>query len=116
MRLIEYFLLFNLLYVAAYKNEQCQRTADEQLIWEYYVGRSYRIGAYQEVEAEYGPTNATITCIGVDSLSEENNGAMWVTSGGIGYNFINIKFRSKYSRGLRYRVYVYGKPYSNRLS
>ncbi|XP_046145391.1 uncharacterized protein LOC114879710 isoform X2 [Osmia bicornis bicornis] len=65
----------------------------------------------QEVEAEYGPTSATITCIGVDSLSDENNGAMWVTSGGIGYNFIKIKFRSKYSRGLHYRVYVYGKPH-----
>ncbi|XP_076618837.1 uncharacterized protein LOC143340575 isoform X2 [Colletes latitarsis] len=65
----------------------------------------------QEVEAEYGPTNVTITCIGVDSLSDENNGVMWVTSGGIGHNFIRIKFRSKYSRGLRYRVYVYGKPY-----
>ncbi|XP_015432668.1 PREDICTED: uncharacterized protein LOC107188817 [Dufourea novaeangliae] len=64
-----------------------------------------------EVEAEYGPTGATITCIGVDSLSNENNGAMWVTSGGIGYNFIRLKFRSKYSRGLHYRVYVYGKPH-----
>ncbi|XP_017798311.1 PREDICTED: uncharacterized protein LOC108579316 [Habropoda laboriosa] len=116
MRLVGLFLLLSLLYVAAYKNEQCQRRTDEQLIWEYDVRRSYRIGAYQEVEAEYGPTGATITCIGVDSLSEENNGAMWVTSGGIGYNFIKIKFRSKYSRGLHYRVYVYGKPHSIRKS
>ncbi|XP_054002159.1 uncharacterized protein LOC128888954 [Hylaeus anthracinus] len=91
--------------------DQCQRRTDEQLIWEYDVRRSYRIGGYQEVEAEYGPTNATITCIGVDPVSDENNGAMWVTSGGIGHNFIKIKFRSKYSRGLRYRVYVYGKPH-----
>lgn len=65
----------------------------------------------QEVEAEYGPADVTITCIGVDSLSDENNGAMWVTSGGIGYNFIKIKFKSKYSRGFHYRVYVYGKPH-----
>ncbi|XP_076618836.1 uncharacterized protein LOC143340575 isoform X1 [Colletes latitarsis] len=92
-------------------DDQCQWRTDEQLIWEYDVRRSYRIGGYQEVEAEYGPTNVTITCIGVDSLSDENNGVMWVTSGGIGHNFIRIKFRSKYSRGLRYRVYVYGKPY-----
>ena len=111
MGLFLLFLALNVLFATAYKNEYCQRRADDQVIWEYDVRRSYRIGAYQEVEAEYGPTSATITCIGVDSLSDENNGAMWVTSGGIGYNFIKIKFRSKYSRGLHYRVYVYGKPH-----
>ncbi|XP_031776505.1 uncharacterized protein LOC100863133 [Apis florea] len=112
MRFVAFFLLSNLLIiVVAYKKEQCQRRTGEELIWEYDVRRPYRIGAYQEVEAEYGPADVTITCIGVDSLSDENNGAMWVTSGGIGYNFIKIKFKSKYSRGFHYRVYVYGKPH-----
>lgn len=104
-------LALHVLVAGAQRHEQCQRGPDEQLIWEYEVRRSYTIGGYQEVEADYGPTSATITCIGVNSLSDENNGAMWVTSGGIGYNFIKIKFRSKYFRGLHYRVYVYGKPY-----
>ncbi|XP_076663700.1 uncharacterized protein LOC143366471 [Andrena cerasifolii] len=111
MILVPLLLALNVLVASGQRSEQCQRRTDGQLIWEYDVRRSYRIGGYQEVEAEYGPTRATITCIGFDSLSEENNGAMWVTSGGIGYNFIKIKFRSKYSRGLHYRVYVYGKPH-----
>ncbi|KAG7207975.1 hypothetical protein KM043_009555 [Ampulex compressa] len=91
---------------------ECSGRTEDELIWEYDVRRSYRIGVYQEVEAEYGPTSATITCIGIDSLSDEDNGAVWVTSGGIGHNFIKLKFQSKYSRGLRYRVFVYGKPIS----
>lgn len=111
MRFVAVLLLLNLLVAAAFRKERCERNTDEQLIWEYDVRRSYRIGAYQEVEAEYGPADVTITCMGVDSLSDESNGAMWVTSGGIGYNFIKIKFRSKYSRGLHYRVYLYGKPH-----
>ncbi|XP_076278656.1 uncharacterized protein LOC143208273 [Lasioglossum baleicum] len=110
MILIAVFLAFNVL-VATERTDQCRSRTDEQLIWQYDVRRSYRIGGYQEVEADYGPTSATITCIGVDSLSEEDNDTMWVTSGGIGHNFIRIKFRSKYSRGLHYRVYVYGKPH-----
>lgn len=78
MKFVVFFLLFNSLIciVVAYKKEQCQRRTGEELIWEYDVRRPYRIGAYQEVEAEYGPADVTITCIGVDSLSDENNGAI----------------------------------------
>ncbi|XP_033338833.1 uncharacterized protein LOC117227572 [Megalopta genalis] len=111
MILIAVFLAFNVLVATAERIDQCRSRTNEQLIWQYNVRRSYRIGGYQEVVADYGPTGATITCIGVDSLSEEDNDGMWVTSGGIGHNFIRIKFRSKYSRGLHYRVHVYGKPH-----
>jgi hypothetical protein len=61
------------------------------------------------VEADYGPTDARITCIHFNSLSDEDNDAAWVTDGGIGHNFVKVKFRSKYSRGLLYSVVVYGR-------
>ncbi|EFN84606.1 hypothetical protein EAI_12757 [Harpegnathos saltator] len=61
-----------------------------------------------EVEAEYGPTDANITGIRIDSLSKRDNDAAWVTSGGIGHNYVKLKFRSKRSRGLHYRVCLYG--------
>lgn len=64
----------------------------------------------QEVEADYGPTNVRITCIRYNSLSDEDNSAIWITSGGIGHDFVKLKFRSKYSRGFHYRVFVYGQP------
>ncbi|EZA48325.1 hypothetical protein DMN91_008528 [Ooceraea biroi] len=89
---------------------ECERGAGDELIWEYDVRRPHRIGGYQEVEADYGPTDATITCIRFNSLSDEDNGGAWVTFGGVGHNFVKLKFRSKYSRGLRYRVFVYGQP------
>ncbi|XP_011881587.1 PREDICTED: uncharacterized protein LOC105569602 isoform X2 [Vollenhovia emeryi] len=89
---------------------ECQQGADDELIWEYDVRRPHRTGSYQEVEADYGPTGARITCIGFNSLSDEDNGAAWVTAGGIDHNFVKLKFRSKYSRGLHYRVHVYGRP------
>ncbi|KYN29932.1 PREDICTED: uncharacterized protein LOC108760290 isoform X2 [Trachymyrmex cornetzi] len=90
---------------------ECQEGVDDELIWEYAVRRPYRIGGYQEVEADYGPTDAKITCIRINSLSDdEDNGTAWVTAGGIGYNFVKLKFWSKYSRGLHYRVLVYGRP------
>lgn len=70
----------------------------------------------QEVEADYGPTDVRITCIRYNSLSDEDNGAIWITSGGIGHDFVKLKFRSKYSRGLHYRVFVYGQPTLRRSS
>ncbi|XP_032664542.1 uncharacterized protein LOC116841107 [Odontomachus brunneus] len=88
--------------------EVCRQGVGDELIWEYDVRRPQRSGGYQEVDAEYGPTEARITCIRIDSLSEEENGAAWVTLGGIGSNYVKLKFRSRYSRGLHYRVYVYG--------
>nr|XP_012221791.1 PREDICTED: uncharacterized protein LOC105671862 [Linepithema humile] len=96
--------------------EECQQSANDELIWEYDVRRPHRIGGYQEVEADYGPTNARITCIRFNSLSDEDNDAVSITSGGIGYNFVKLKFKSKYSRGLRYRVFVYGQPTLRRSS
>lgn len=71
--------------------------------------RIYFFDCNQEVEADYGPTNVRITCIRYNS-SDEDNSAIWITSGGIGYNFVKLKFRSKYSRGFHYRVFVYGQP------
>ncbi|XP_024873651.1 uncharacterized protein LOC143908023 [Temnothorax americanus] len=89
---------------------ECRQDADDELIWEYDVRRPHRTGGYQEVEADYGPTDARITCIRFNSLSDDDNGAAWVTAGGIGHDFVKLKFRSKYSRGLHYRVLVYGRP------
>lgn len=88
---------------------ECQEGADDELLWEYGVRRPHRIGGYQEVEEDYGPTDARITCIRFNSLSDEDNDAAWVTAGGIGHNFVKVKFRSKYSRGLLYSVVVYGR-------
>ncbi|XP_072755818.1 uncharacterized protein [Anoplolepis gracilipes] len=97
--------------------ENCQKNVDDdELIWEYDVRRPHRTGAYQEVEADYGPTDVRITCIKYDSLSDEDNSAIWITSGGIGHDFVRLKFRSKYSRGLHYRVFVYGQPTLRRNS
>ncbi|XP_011636326.1 uncharacterized protein LOC105426699 [Pogonomyrmex barbatus] len=89
--------------------DQCRQGVDDELIWDYNVRRPLRMGDYQEVETDYGPTDVRITCIWLNSLSENNDGA-WITAGGIGYNFVKLKFRSKYSRGLHYRVLVYGRP------
>lgn len=116
MRLRLPMLLLLLLSLAiAREVENCQhRGVDDELIWEYDVRRPHRIGGYQEVEADYGPTNVRITCIRYNSLSDEDNGAIWITSGGIGHDFVKLKFRSKYSRGLHYRVFVYGQPTSRR--
>ncbi|CAL1675307.1 unnamed protein product [Lasius platythorax] len=94
----------------------CQQGVDDELIWEYDVRRPHRTGGYQEVEADYGPTDVRITCIRYNSLSDEDNGAIWITSGGIGHDFVKLKFRSKYSRGLHYRVFVYGQPTLRRSS
>ncbi|GAB1869590.1 hypothetical protein CAJAP_10669 [Camponotus japonicus] len=97
--------------------ENCQKGVDDnELIWEYDVRRPHRIDGYQEVEADYGPTNVRITCIRYNSLSDEDNSAIWIASGGIGHNFVKLKFRSKYSRGFHYRVFVYGQPLRSSLS
>ncbi|KAL0100441.1 hypothetical protein PUN28_019643 [Cardiocondyla obscurior] len=95
---------------AAQRVGECPRGVGEELIWEYDVRRPHRAGSYQEVEENYGPTDARITCIHFNSLSDEDNGAAWVAAGGIGHDFVRLKFRSKYSRGLHYRVLVYGLP------
>ncbi|XP_014470913.1 PREDICTED: uncharacterized protein LOC106742472 isoform X2 [Dinoponera quadriceps] len=87
---------------------ECEQDVGDGLIWHYDVRRPHRSGGYQEVEAEYGPMDANITDMKIDSLSEEDNGAYWVVSGGIGRNYIKLKFRSKKSRGLHYRVCLYG--------
>lgn len=76
----------------------------------------YFFDCNQEVEADYGPTNVRITCIRYNSLSDEDNSAIWIASGGIGHNFVKLKFRSKYSRGFHYRVFVYGQPLRSSLS
>lgn len=107
-------LLLSLLFAAvfqadAYRYEECHRQSGDEIIWEYDVRRPYRLGAYQEVEAEYGPTRAIITCIVIDSLSDEDNDSVWIRAGGLGQNFLKLKFKSKYSRGLRYKVFVYGQ-------
>ncbi|XP_011689786.1 PREDICTED: uncharacterized protein LOC105451186 isoform X2 [Wasmannia auropunctata] len=100
-----------LLATAAQEIGECRsQDADDELIWEYDVRRPHRIGGYQEVEEDYGPTDVRITCIRFNSLSDEDNGAAWVTDGGIGHDFVKLKFRSRYSRGLHYRVLVYGRP------
>ncbi|XP_018398039.1 PREDICTED: uncharacterized protein LOC108776038 [Cyphomyrmex costatus] len=105
------FLLLCAVSLAAAQNVwECQEGVDDELIWEYAVRRPYQIGGYQEVEEDYGPTDVRITCIRINSLSDEDNSAAWVTAGGIGHNFVKLKFRSKYSRGLHYRVLVYGRP------
>ncbi|KAH0948926.1 hypothetical protein HN011_011266 [Eciton burchellii] len=98
------------LLTAQERAEECQRSIGDELIWEYDVRRPHRIGGYQEVEADYGPTDARITCIRFNSLSDMDNAAAWITSGGVGHNFVKLKFRSKHSRGLRYQVFVYGEP------
>lgn len=103
-------MIMNALVVDGQWKEDCRLMEDDELIWEYNVRRPYRIGAYQEVEAEYGPRDVVITCIRINSLSAEDNGAVWIDGGGIGRDFIRIKFRSKYSRGIHYRVLVYGRP------
>ncbi|KAK2575630.1 hypothetical protein KPH14_011893 [Odynerus spinipes] len=102
-------LLAAILESGAYRYEECQRQPGDEIIWEYDVRRPYRLGAYQEVEAEYGPTRAIITCIVINSLSDEDNDSVWIMAGGLGQNFLKLKFRSKYSRGLRYKVFVYGQ-------
>ncbi|XP_020278561.1 uncharacterized protein LOC109852120 [Pseudomyrmex gracilis] len=111
-----FLLLFCAVVALAAEIKDCRPGVNDELIWEYDVRRPHRTGGYQEVEADYGPTDVRITCIRFHSLSEDDNGAMWITSGGIGRNFVKLKFRSKYSRGLRYRVFVYGRPTFRRVS
>lgn len=87
--------------------------------WQFFFYRyihEYFFDCNQEVEADYGPTNVRITCIRYNSLSDEDNSAIWIASGGIGHNFVKLKFRSKYSRGFHYRVFVYGQPLRSSLS
>ncbi|XP_029673374.1 uncharacterized protein LOC115241632 [Formica exsecta] len=111
------FLLCAVSLAIARQVEDCQKDVDDdELIWEYDVRRPHRTGGYQEVEADYGPTDVRITCIRYNSLSDEDNSAIWITSGGIGHDFVKLKFRSKYSRGLHYRVFVYGQPTLKRSS
>ncbi|XP_014604260.1 PREDICTED: uncharacterized protein LOC106786895 [Polistes canadensis] len=100
----------------AYRYAECQRQPDDEIIWEYDVRRPYIRGIYQEVEAEYGPTMAIITCIVIDSLSDEDNDTAWIIDGGLSQNFVKLKFRSKYSRGLRYKVFVYGQSMLKQVS
>lgn len=89
--------------------EACPRQAENELVlWDYEVRRPRRLGSYQEAEAEYGPTKATITCISINPLSEDDDATARITEGGIGRNFLKLKFRSRYSRGFRYKVLVYG--------
>ncbi|XP_035741437.1 uncharacterized protein LOC118450098 [Vespa mandarinia] len=109
-------LLVTIFVGEAYRYADCQRQPNDEIIWEYDVRRPYRFGINQEVEAEYGPTMAIITCIVIDSLSDEDNGAVWIKAGGIGQNFVKLKFRSKYSRGLRYKVFVYGQSMLKKIS
>lgn len=46
----------------------------------------------------------------------KDNDAAWVTAGGLGHDFVKIKFRSKYSQGMHFRVFVYGRSMSSTLN
>ncbi|XP_066582030.1 uncharacterized protein [Prorops nasuta] len=114
MRLIVYLLLFagTILGIYSTQDSVCQPQPNEELIWEYEVRRPYKIRAHQETEADYGPTRAIITCIEIHSLTDSEDADVWVTSGGVGQNFVKLKFKSKLSRGFVYKVSVYGRVMS----
>ncbi|XP_012287061.1 uncharacterized protein LOC105703324 [Orussus abietinus] len=86
----------------------CLREWNDELLWSYEVRRSPKAGSAQVAEAEYGPAPIVISCIDIESMLPEDNMTAWLTRGGVGKNFVTLKFGSRYDRGLHYRVSVYG--------
>lgn len=60
------------------------------------------------MNAQYGPKDVEVKCIKIESLSDGNESAK-ITGGGLGENFVTMKFRCKPLQNMNYKVLVYAK-------
>ena len=104
-------IIFLLLLAVSFGSDYipCQPGPRDVLLRSVSSARSFTFLQYTTATVQINVGDKTIGCVkAIDQWTDGTGGRAEITSGGIGYNYVTVKIKSKFNRGFWFVIDVYG--------